>query len=206
MFIRRKGLSIIPKISRILNQPFTTSEKTEVKTDYDLTALKVLNPYLKESVFSISKQTNLKHPEISIIESINKSNPSMILCDDYHGRKLSCMLGIMNRIINRGPEEYSRQNTTDSEYSASESETEEFFINTVDKFNKKQEMTKKNSDKKDRAPRGAMIICQKFEFATYFYRMCRKFDFMNKLRMVRVGTSLHTVAPTIEFDVKYRNF
>jgi hypothetical protein len=201
MFFRHKGL--FPKISRIFkNRAFSTSEKTEIKNDYDLT---VLNPYLKESVFSLGPR-HLKNPEISIIESINKNTPSMILCDEYHGRKLSCMLGIMNRIINRGPEEYKSKNLTDSEYSASESETEEYFINTVDKFNKKQEMNKKNLEKKDRAPRGALIICQKFEFATYFYRMCRRFDFKNKLRMVRVGTSLHTVAPAIEFDVKYTIF
>jgi hypothetical protein len=196
----KKFIGHFSKIRKFYNfRNFSTVEKIENKGENELTNL---NSYLKESLFSISKK-NLKIPQVNIIESIDKSTPSLILCDDFNGRKYSCILGIMNRLFNRGTENHYSNLLTDSENSASESETEEFFVNTVDAFKKKKEQAHKNLEKKDKLPRGALVICQKFEFATHFYRISRRLDFKNKLRMMRVGTSLHTVAPTVELDVRY---
>jgi len=156
----------------------------------------VLNSYLKESLTTQHKFKNFKTIHLNIIESINKENShSMILCDEYV-RKNACMLGIMNRIMN------SKDVKKSEEEESEEKVEEEFFINTMDSFNKKQEMIEKNLEKRKIKPRGALIICQKFEFATHYYRICRKLDYKNNLKLVRVGTSLHTVAPTVELDVK----
>ena len=167
---------------------FTTTLKEEKILNKEVP---LLNPYLQESLISISNN-KLKDPQTNIIESINKNSHSMILCDEFSGRKYSCALGIMNRIIN---------SKEDEKESDSSSENEEFFINTLDVYKKSKERADDNKVKKFTKPKGALIICQKFEFATHFYRICRKLDFKNKLRMVRVGTSLHTVSPTVELDV-----
>lgn len=153
-----------------------------------------LNNYLSESLFTISKKS-LKEPQLNIIESINKFNNSIIMCDDFSGRKYSCMLGIMNKLLNRKDEDLKEEEKPEL------NQSEDFFVNTVNDYKRKKENIHLNNDKKDVNPRGALIICQKFEFATHFYRICRRLDYKNKLKLIRVGTSLHTVAPTVELDV-----
>ncbi len=145
-----------------------------------------MNAYLEESLSHLGQKI-LKVPQIDIIQSINREAHSVILCDDFSGRKYSCMLGVMNRIIaNPCPKE---------------NEDEDFFVNTVDAFKNKKDNIVSNRAKSKMNPRGALVICQKFEFATYIYRICRRLDYLNKLKLVRVGTSLHTVSPTVELNV-----
>jgi hypothetical protein len=146
-----------------------------------------LNDYLIQSLTHLGSTNVLKKSQVDIINSISKSHHSMILCDDYSGRKYSCILGIMNRIISNP--------CHDQDYK------EEFFVNTVDTFKIKKDNLIGNRSKSKINPRGALVICQKFEFATYFYRITRRLDFRNKLKLVRVGTSLHTVSPTVELNV-----
>jgi hypothetical protein len=163
--------------------------KFTFKNIVNITDFPVLNTYLKESLCSINN-LNLKEIQVKIIESIQKSDASIILCDDFVGRKNFCMLGIMNRILKNKKTEIS-----DKE--------EDFFLNPIKIYENQIREHKKNLEKANLNPHGALIICQKFEFATQYYRICRKFDYKNQLRCVRVGTSLHTVAPTVELDVKY---
>jgi hypothetical protein len=166
-------------------------------TDYHF-----LNPYLKESLHALSKM-HLKANQINIVESINKTDlHSMILCDDFSGRKYSSLLGVMNRVLNSN-EKSTAQNLI-HKHSASEIKEDEYFTNTKEIFKKSKENSEKNLIiKKEIKPRGALVICQKYEFATHFFRICRKLDFQNRLRLVRLGTSLHTVTPTIDLDVRY---
>jgi len=151
----------------------------------------ILNSYLQESLKLISNN-KLQTSQTNIIESINQVSHSMILCDEFSGRKYSCLLGVLNRIINRKDEEKESETS---------SESEEFFVNSMDAYKVSKAKADENLIKKYIKPRGALIICQKFEFATHFYRICRKLDFKNKLKMIRLGTSLHTVTPTVEIDV-----
>jgi hypothetical protein len=130
---------------------------------------------------------------MNIIESINKQTHSMILCDEFSGRKYSCALGVMNKILNRIESE------NNNEYDSS---SEDLFVNAIDVYKQSKERKDDNKVKQTYKPRGALIICQKFEFATHFYRICRKIDHKNKLRMTRLGASLHTVSPTVELDAK----
>jgi hypothetical protein len=153
-----------------------------------------LNNYLTESLFTFSKKS-LKEPQLNIIESINKFKNTIIMCDDFSGRKYSCMLGIMNKLLNRKDEGLEEKEKLDL------IQSEDFFVNTVNDFKRKKENIHLNNEKKEINPRGALVICQKFEFATHFYRICRRLDYKNKLKLIRVGTSLHTVAPTVELDV-----
>jgi len=166
-----------------------------------------LNSYLKESLHELSK-SHLKANQMNIIESINKTDlHSMILCDDFSGRKYSSLLGVMNRVINS--KEKSTEQNLIHKHPASEIKEDEYFTNTKQILKKSKENSEQNLKiKKEIKPRGALVICQKYEFATHFYRICRKFDFQNRLRLVRVGTSLHSVTPTIDLDVSniYINF
>jgi hypothetical protein len=145
-----------------------------------------LNDYLDESLAHLGSNF-LKKSQIDIINSIAKPHHSMILCDDFSGRKYSCILAIMNKIL--------------SNTCPIQDNFEDFFINTVDTFKNKKDNHLSNKLKSKINPRGALVICQKFEFATYLYRITRRLDYKNKLKLVRVGTSLHTVSPTVELNV-----
>ena len=127
----------------------------------------------------------------------------MILCDDFSGRKYSSLLGVMNRVLNT-KEKSAAQNLLHKN-SPTEIKEDEYFASTKEILKKSKENIEKNLTKKNLKPRGAIVICQKSEFATHFFRICRKLDCQNRLRLVRVGTSLHTVSPTVDLEVRKKS-
>lgn len=149
-----------------------------------------LHKYLKNTLHSLD-QVNLKEIQIKTIESILKPAPSVILCDEHVGRKNFLMIGIMNKLLN---------NTTSKELNEDD---EEFFNNSIKEYEKNAKDTAKNLEKVNRKPRGAIVISNKFDFATQYYKICRRLDTKNLLRCVRLGTSFQSIAPTVEYIVKY---
>jgi len=189
MFTKHNLLKIYFKNNVLSAKTFTTSGEYPG-----------LNTYLKECIQKLGK-INLKTNQINIIQNINKiDSHSMILCDDFSGRKYSSLLGVMNRVLNT-KEKSAAQNLLHKN-SSTEIKEDEYFASTKEILKKSKENIEKNMTKKHLKPRGAIVICQKFEFATHFYRICRKLDCENRLRLVRVGTSLHTVSPTVDLEVR----
>jgi hypothetical protein len=157
-----------------------------------------INQYLKENLIKLNERTKIKTLHKNIVKSIDddENSTSIILCDEYHGRKFGCIFGIMNKML----EQKQKKDIKDKVL-----QDEDLFKSTKEVFKKSSQNLPNNQLKKHLPPRGALIICQQFDFATQFYRIARRMDSENKLRMVRVGTSLQTVVPSVELHV-FLNF
>lgn len=194
--------------SNNLTRKFCTNVKIESNIGND--SLEI-NEYFKMKIENIINDKVKK----SIFESINKSRHSMVLCDSYSNGRYPCALAIMNHILNKKENEKEEEEEGNSENTKkedenqndfltknkSEDESEKFFANSLEVFSETHEKAEENEEKQYIKPRGALIICEKFEFIVNFYKTCRMLDEENKLRIVRVGTTLHSVSPTVDLDV-----
>jgi hypothetical protein len=161
---------------------------SKVSKDFNPSNLNICS-YLKQNIpnlYGMNKNLFLKE---EILNCISTKEPSLFLFDQLDVVKTSSMVGIMNHILNnKENEEIIKQNPN------------EFFLNCEDVILKLKENSEKNKLKKNLKPRGALIISEKIEFTSQLYRICRKLDPNKELRMIRLGTSLHSVNPTIELE------
>ena len=149
--------------------------------------IKNIHPYLKECLTNKQIQ-NFTDIQYQIFTDINDKNISVLLCDEYSGRKFSTISGIMNRIL------HNKNDYT---------QTEEFFLSPEEVFKSSKLNKDINLAKKNQSPRGALFISYKFDFLTHYYRILRRLDFDNRIRVVRLGNSLQSVTPTVEVEVNF---
>jgi hypothetical protein len=147
-----------------------------------VTNLQDLNPYLKSSLENL-KIANLSKIQNEIYNTIQSPQHNMLLCDEYCGRKYGTMLGIMNRVL-ANPCNYVSPN--------------DFYKIPRDVFNSHKNNIDYNNTKQWFKPHGVIVLCHKFDFLTHYYKIFRKLDYMNKLKVIRLGNSLQSVAPSVE--------
>lgn len=135
----------------------------------------------------LHKKIELTKIQKDIFTSINKEGTSMILCDEFSGRKFSTVIGLMNKVLNN-PNTYIEET--------------DFYRSPNDIIRDAKKNASNNITKKTLPPRGILFISHKFDFVTPYYKMLRKFDNENKIRAVRLGNSLQSVTPTVEVDVR----
>jgi hypothetical protein len=192
---------ILPIFNKLKVNFFCTGAgiQTEESSIFESTNI---NEYLKKSLLQLKNQT-LKPIQNEIFETINKpteyASSSLILGDDYCGRKFSCMLSIMNILLNNF--EIKPEEENDDIMSRHLINDDDLFRDVKTAFQKSVANVHKNESKKLIKPHGALILCKQFDFVTQLYRICRKLDPDRLLRIVRVGTSLQVVAPTIDNEV-----
>jgi hypothetical protein len=141
-----------------------------------------INSYLKESLEKL-KISNLSNVQNDIYQSIQNDSPTMLLCDEYCGRKYGTILGIVNRVL-ENPCNYINE--------------EGFYKVPRDTYELNVKNSEFNKQKRDIKPHGVVLICHKFDFLTHYYKITRRLDYMNRLRVVRLGNSLQSVAPSVE--------
>jgi hypothetical protein len=143
-----------------------------------------LDPYIKTSLDKL-KILNLSNIQRDIYTSIQDNRPTMLLCDDHCGRKYGTMLGLMNRVLSN---------------SCNYTPSDEFYRVPRDIYELNLKNSEFNSYKKSIKPHGVIVLCHKFDFLTHYYKILRKLDYMNRLRVVRLGNSLQSVTPSVEND------
>jgi hypothetical protein len=133
-----------------------------------------------------SKNIELSDIQKNIYHSIIQEGPTMILCDEFSGRKFSTVLGLMNKILSN-PNTYIQDT--------------DFYRSPNDVIRDSKKNISSNQSKNSLQPRGILFISHKFDFITHYYKILRKIDVDNTIRAVRLGNSLQSVTPTVEMDV-----
>jgi hypothetical protein len=143
-----------------------------------------LNFYLRESLEKL-KILNLSEIQSDIYKSIQDDKPTMLLCDEYCGRKYGTVLGIMNRVL-----------ANPCKFTPSES----FYKVPRDIYDTNLKNSEFNLQKQFLKPHAVILLCHKFDFLSHYYKILRRLDYLNKLKVVRLGNSLQSVAPSVEND------
>ena len=157
---------------------------------------------------SLSKYTNkINTNNISNTNEFNSENyknHTLLLNDDLSGKYFAVMFSIINNILlekeNRIKSSINESfDTNELLYNKKVLKKNDDFFLTVDKVLEKiQDNKVLNLEKKFLKPHGALIISPKFEFSSQLYKIGRKIDFKNKLKMTRIGTTLQNISPVIE--------
>lgn len=122
----------------------------------------------------------------------SNNNHAMILSDFSTGRYFSVIFSIINRLL------INQKVVMDDLVKVPDFDTENFFVSVDKEYQNIARNKVKNKQKKFLPPRGALIITQKFEFASQLYKVSRKLDFKGALRIGRIGTTLQNISPIIE--------
>jgi hypothetical protein len=152
----------------------------------------------KDSSTRISKGNNSKISKNSS-ESDEPTNPflpennhCMILSDLNSGRYFSLLLSLINRLL------ITSNKKMDNLVQVPDFNTENFFVSVEKEFQNVLNNKEKNKSKKYLTPRGALVITQRFEFASQLYKISRKLDYKGALKISRIGTTLQNISPVIE--------
>jgi hypothetical protein len=149
-----------------------------------------LNMHKNLKDYFLKNNFDLTDIQKDIFQTINKEGNSILLCDEFSGRKFSTVLGLMNRILSN-PNSYIEET--------------DFYRSPNDIIRDSKKNITLNQSKKSLPPRGVLFISHKFDFITHYYKILRKLDFENRVKAVRLGNSLQSVTPSVEVDVMIIN-
>lgn len=177
-------------------------ELNDEKQGIEIENIENLHPYSKD-ILQRLKIDKLNTVQMKIFNSINKNKDqiigseddkqtTLILSDLYSGKNFAILFGIINRILNEKKLEMNNLITV-PDFSK-----ENFFVSVDKEYTNLQNNKTNNQNKKYLKPKGALVITQRFEFASQLYKICRKLDYKGVLKISRIGTTLQNISPVIE--------